>query len=56
MLKFFDNAFNGLDQLVHSIFVIKIWAVALKIREIKKVKQTNGLFIKYGQWLFFNLA
>ena len=30
----FNNAYIGLDQLVHSIFAIKIWTVALKLREI----------------------
>lgn len=32
----FNNAYIGLDQLVHSIFAIKILTVALKVREITR--------------------
>ena len=42
----FNNAFFGLDQLVHSIFVIKIWTVALKVREITRNEPDKWLGYK----------
>ncbi len=52
----FNVTYYGLDQLVHSIFVIKIWTVALKICEIKKGNSDKWLGFKVWSVAIFQFS
>ena len=51
-----NDACIGLDQLVHSIFVIKIWTVALKIREIQSGETDKWLGYKVWSVAIFQFS